>query len=167
MKISRSDILVTSSDIDEIVENGSVVDGRMGGLVMGHSHDEGGIHMIMIDPKGPILYAGVMEGGEFLLNSVASRQFFDTIATINEISHPNTAPNTAKPWIDEGEAPQTEEVDTLEATYQIQAYQCNQLHHVLLIDKWQAIVNREATAKHLHALLQLNLYGQEQIGKIP
>ncbi|NDV96453.1 hypothetical protein D0T84_16250 [Dysgonomonas sp. 521] len=57
--------LFSKEEFFELLKNGQIVDARNGGLVIGRSHNEGNIYMIVENENGYIVNAH-MEGGEFL-----------------------------------------------------------------------------------------------------
>lgn len=64
--------------------NGWIVDGRNGGLVVGRSHAEG--HIVFLSPGeqlGHYEIQGVMEGGEYLMNPLATKKHWRRLNEIN------------------------------------------------------------------------------------
>lgn len=66
------------------IELGYVVDARNGGLILGPSHEEGGIMMYGFDPSlKSFMVKGEMEGYEYIFNPDASNNMPDVMHKIN------------------------------------------------------------------------------------
>lgn len=128
--------IITKEHFDYLSENGMIVDGTDGGLVLGLSHDEGGIYMIMECDEGHRIIAN-MEGGEYLLSCNAYEKHKDRIISIN-------SERPEQYFID---------IDILRKTPIIQV---NSIQYLLLDRKGQFIVNKDATCHYLEELNQLN-----------
>ena len=53
---------------------------RKGGLFVGNSHDDGGMSAIVVDTGQPI----EVEGGEVIINKVASKKYWKELSEINQ-----------------------------------------------------------------------------------
>jgi len=126
--------------IEEGLRLGAILDGRNGGLVLGPSHSEGGIKLLIIEAMGRVVYHGEMEGGEFIF--CASAVHYNRLR-IEELIHiPSTS--LGLNVIPEVFFPEIINCFTL-------ASQC-----VLLISSDQAIIGRSTTVRFLPELVALN-----------
>lgn len=128
--------LISKDHFDYLFENGLIVDGTNGGLVLGLSHDEGGIYMIMECDEGHRIIA-TMEGGEYLLSYNSYAKNKDRLISIN-------SERPKQYFID---------MDVLRKTPIIQV---NSIQYLLLDKKGQFIVNKDATCHYLEELNLLN-----------
>jgi hypothetical protein len=135
-------------EMNLLIINGFVVDGRGGGLVLGPSHEDGGIPMLALAGDGTYRYLGELEGGEYLVNLVAYESQPEQIEAYNNFQ-------------DSGEegmlvVPLSRNLLILN-TYLHDCYgRCAKL---LLIDAGQFIVNKYATARHFTEIERLNSQG--------
>lgn len=128
--------IISKEHFEYLSENGLIVDGTNGGLVLGLSHDEGGIYMIMECDEGHKIIAN-MEGGEYLLSSNSYAKYKDRIISIN-------SERPEEYFID---------IDVLRKT---PILQLNSIQYLLLDRRGQYIVNKDATCHYLEELNQLN-----------
>lgn len=77
------------SQVEDFFDNGLAVDGTNGGLVLGPSHEEGGIYMLKFIGYGYSLI-GEMEGYEYFLNPAASAYFFSSFRHFNDYENDQT-----------------------------------------------------------------------------
>lgn len=79
----NSEFYLTIDEVNALIAEGLIRDGRTGGLVIGNFHIDGGIHILQ--PSGDkFKYTGEMEGYEYLVNEFASKKYIDRLASINE-----------------------------------------------------------------------------------
>lgn len=124
-----------------LVNQGVVVDGRAGGVILGSSYEEGGITVVCQRGYDFFVHA-LVEGGEFLLNRDASCRH---LARINAMNAGLTLHEEVTPVVP---------CDDLNALIFTQA----EPHNKLLWVNWnQASVMRAATQKHLDELLDMNV----------
>lgn len=124
-----------------IERNALVTDVRSGGLVLGASHDEGGIAMlniVSIDGVELLWPFAYMEGGEYILNRISTEKYAETLKDMNSFNQPS----------DHDKA-------NIKAEHDYTVYQINK-GDAILVDDPQMIVNKFATLKYLHQLELLN-----------
>lgn len=116
---------------------GWVVDGRCGGLVIGRSHAEGDIYMIHSLEDGNFAFAGVMEGGEYILTNKAYCSCGERLTEIN--SNPGVR--------------KVESIELREEQKRIINTSSEPTDKFLWVDKnGQFIVNKKSTQIHLDEL---------------
>lgn len=76
-------------DVKSLFADGYAVDGTNGGLVLGPSHEDGGIYMLQFIGYGYHL-VGEMEGYEYFLNPGASAYFFSSFRHFNDYEKDKT-----------------------------------------------------------------------------
>jgi hypothetical protein len=76
-------------EVKSLFENGYAVDGTNGGVVLGPSHEDGGIYMLKFIGYGYHL-VGEMEGYEYFLNPAASAYFFSSFKHFNDYEKDKT-----------------------------------------------------------------------------
>ena len=144
-----ADLLVTH------VMQSRVIDLRPGGLVLGRRHEEGHVHLYETDAfddeKGRFSMQGfrligLMEGGEFIMNAVASRKHEARLMEIN------IEPDDEVPF------PQVRMNDAFRV---YNAFRAEQDRWGLVDERQQFIVNRAATLRHLEELVWLNEDGRD------
>ena len=119
---------------------GFVVDGRLGGLVVGRSHAAGNIYMIQPDGAGGFGLAGHLEGGEYLVSYAA---WLANPGRLEELNNDRTPHNALLNLIPIG-------LRTLNTT-------AEPLDRLLYVScEGQFIVNKWATAKHLEEINRIN-----------
>lgn len=76
--------LLSLEDLRPLVENNCIVDISYGGLLLGNSHDEGGI--LVIRQFNQTLYeiASEFEGWEYILNANATAQYLAELHRLND-----------------------------------------------------------------------------------
>ena len=67
-----------------LANNGQVTDARKGGLVLGKSHEQGGIYILIKNDSGGYSVEGEMEGWEYVLSREATKRNSYRIKEINE-----------------------------------------------------------------------------------
>ena len=65
------------AQMEEYLQTGKAIDATMGGLILGRSHDEGGIYFWVKENDYYIL-EGEVEGYEYILNFGATKMNFET-----------------------------------------------------------------------------------------
>jgi len=121
---------------------GWIVDGRLGGFVVGRRHAEGSIHMVRQERDGFVIDARNLEGGEYIVNHHASEQFMARIKAINLDSGPRS-----ESGIDLPPARASRVFNTRAEPYD----------RLLWVDaRGQFILNRRSTARHFDELERLN-----------
>lgn len=71
-----------ASYVDCLLKEGQAVDATNGGLILGRSHDEGGIYFLIRQHKDYYCLEGEVEGYEFILNSGANKYFSSYIGDV-------------------------------------------------------------------------------------
>jgi hypothetical protein len=75
--------LFTFEDIDKLYKNNAIVDARQGGLLLGPSHNEGGIYFLYEYADGFRLF-GEAEGFEYVINRNSAAIHRDLVGEIND-----------------------------------------------------------------------------------
>ncbi|MDR1718448.1 MAG: hypothetical protein LBS20_21635 [Prevotella sp.] len=73
---------ISFEDFENLSNQDFIVDAREGGLIIGRSHDEGNIYVI-IPVKDGYNYVHPVEGGEYIVNHISSMKHWDRIRFIN------------------------------------------------------------------------------------
>jgi len=85
-KIPKSELIFSIDEIHKLNELKIIFNGQNGGLVLGNSHDEGGIHLLRLDvEKNIVIYSGEMEGFEYLSSPLKSEQHLNDLSHINNL----------------------------------------------------------------------------------
>jgi hypothetical protein len=79
----ENDVFIGRDLLSRFLEKGLVIDGRLGGLVLGNYHDDHGILIVRITNKGRALIANKMEGFECLFSSKATSINLEKLKRIN------------------------------------------------------------------------------------
>lgn len=74
--------LLSQNFIQNLIINGDFIDGRNGGLVLGNSHDEGGIIFLFEFPEGFRVF-GEIEGYEYIINRDSAEKHRAKLGEIN------------------------------------------------------------------------------------
>ncbi|NPD47326.1 MULTISPECIES: hypothetical protein [unclassified Lentimicrobium] len=69
-----------------LLKNDLIVDGASGGIVLGDSHDEGGIFVIHLTEEGECKLTYELEGFEFLMNPFGTEEYLRELLNINKES---------------------------------------------------------------------------------
>lgn len=114
--------------------------GSVGGLVLGRRHSTGGIYGVRETETGELEIAMNMEGGEYLLNTMAFEEYRERLMEINSYK-------ISEPEISESRIKELSNVINVGDNYGL----------IQLIRGYpQFIVNRNATAKYLEELDEMN-----------
>lgn len=68
---------------------GWIVDARAGGLVVGRSHDAGNIYFIKRAEDSKYYICGSVEGGEYIINNLATRNRRERLLELNKYNEPH------------------------------------------------------------------------------
>ena len=83
--------LLTNEYIDKLITEGNIIDGRKGGLLLGDSHDCGGIKFLYKFPEGYRVF-GEVEGFEFIVNRDSAVIFRELMGEFNNIERDKEFP---------------------------------------------------------------------------
>jgi len=84
--IPKTELIFSIEEIHKLNDLKIVFNGEKGGLVLGNSHDDGGIHLLQLDiEKNIIKYAGEMEGFEYLSSPLKSELHSNDLVRINNL----------------------------------------------------------------------------------
>lgn len=128
---------------DLYTRNATITDVRRGGLVLGASHDDGGIPMISvvcINGIETLWCVGEMQGMEFIMNPKATGKYCKTLEEINAFK----------------EDAKIEDVNVVN-NHDYTVYEIEKGGAVLM-DPSQMIINKNASLHYLHQLNILNLH---------
>lgn len=117
-----------------------IIDVRKGGLVLGRSHDQGGIWFITLTDENNVTFAE-LEGYEYIVNATSTIDNMDIIETVNKYNE-----------LEFKEYTPPESITVIDVT---EFEQYNKQVLLVLSDN-QFIVNKHATKKHLIQIEQLN-----------
>ncbi|TMM29655.1 hypothetical protein FDT66_11115 [Polaribacter aestuariivivens] len=135
----------TIEEFDILKKKNLVFDGTKGGLILGNSHLNGGIHLINFTNNQTVKYFGEIEGWEYLTSPYNGFDIdnFEKFKYINEGTR-----NTNRHIKTEFRIPENCKVLDLR----------NIKVPFLLIDndEQQAIINRFATKKHIRKLIEID-----------
>lgn len=134
---------LTKETVALLYNNGMIVNGVRGGLVLGDRHSDltEGIPMLLID-NGRFYVIGKMEGGEYLVNSIATSKKFDRLEEINNFF-------------------QDDDEIASEDIAEVRHINVPSGHFLLVSAAAFRIINRSATKMHLKELDKINEIGQE------
>jgi hypothetical protein len=86
-KIPKLELIFSIDEFHKLTELKIVFNGQNGGLVLGNSHDVGGIHLLQLDlEKNIVKYSGEMEGFEYLSSALKSEQHLNELCEINNLN---------------------------------------------------------------------------------
>lgn len=132
--------LITADEFVPLLLAGWIIDGRNGGLIVGRSHADGNIIMISHnESSGDYKLIGLVEGQEFILNRVATAEYFVRLTEINSDQSPCDF--------------------RIETTTESRLIHTTASPHdrFLLVDyRQQYIINANATRRHFAELERLN-----------
>ncbi len=74
---------ITVPELLKAFSSGWIIDARSGGLVLGRDDPEDDIPMIIAVIQGVLQFSGLMHGGEFIVNNVASDNQRERLLEIN------------------------------------------------------------------------------------
>lgn len=73
---------ITKKEFWKLLKSGLIIDARAGGLVVGPAIEQGGIDCIA-ETAGGFAKIGKIEGGVFIVNSLANKNYTDKLASFN------------------------------------------------------------------------------------
>ena len=79
------------TDIDKLISDNALIDARGGGMLLGPSHDSGGIYFLY-ESKGCFKLFGEVEGFEYVINRKSAIEYRQKIGEINNLErdfHPD------------------------------------------------------------------------------
>lgn len=134
---------LSASEFELLESKVRVFDGYLGGLILGRSHLEGGIHLLQYQSlTKKYTLAGEMEGWEFLSAPLTSQYYFNQFKNLNESVIPKEMREKTQ-----FEFPNNCPVINTEYF---------QPSVLLISSRDHFIVNRFATEKHIETLIALN-----------
>lgn len=75
--------LLTTYEVSQLLKHNCLTDASQGGLIVGPSHEDGGVFMLYLYPEG-FRIIGEAEGYEYLVHADASKKFHDQITLMNQ-----------------------------------------------------------------------------------
>lgn len=141
-------LMYTLDDLKPIAEGNAIVDGTLGGLILGNSHSDGGIKVIC-QYKKEELYEVIaeFEGWEYILNPLATTKEMEYLKKIN-----SEYMNTKEEFI-EYEIPNGIEIIDTKPIFE----NMKETNKLILLNEWsQFIINKHSTKKYLGELNYLN-----------
>jgi hypothetical protein len=132
--------LVTNDEFRVMLSLGWIIDGRAGGFVIGRSHDDGNINMIMELEDGNYSIFCNLEGGEYIINYLAYEAAKERVDEINSFYDEHDLPSSIVL------SDKTRILNTLSLPSD----------KLILISPGQFIVNKKATAKYYYELEDIN-----------
>jgi hypothetical protein len=79
---NQVDYEISKATFYKMRNKGLVIDGTKGGLIVGPSHEEGGV-LVVREYLDKILVVAELEGYEYFINAKASKQYYSEIEKIN------------------------------------------------------------------------------------
>ncbi len=76
--------ILSKEEFSGLLKEGFAIDGRLGGYVVGRSHEEGGIKCFIETDEGFELIAEI-EGGEYIINGGGAAEFEKELASLNAL----------------------------------------------------------------------------------
>ncbi|MBI9042756.1 hypothetical protein [Lutibacter sp.] len=135
---------LSETDFHFINNLGLIFNGMDGGLILGNLHKDGGIHLLSpIFETNTYKYVGEMEGWEYLTKPLKSKEIHMEFAKINELTKPISPDIETDFKIPEN----CNVVDTSN----------REISFLMLNTFPQFILNRFATKKHIHLILDLEI----------
>ena len=129
-------------EFHKLNELGLIFNGIEGGLVLGNSHQKGGIHLLQPKTETTFEYIAEMEGWEYLTHFKTASKYRNELAEINERTKP-----ISKYIKTTFKIPETcKIIDTTE----------KEIAFILISNYNQFIVNRFATKKHIQEIMELD-----------
>jgi ribonucleotide reductase beta subunit family protein with ferritin-like domain len=141
-------IMLTLDDLKPIAEGNGIVDGTLGGLILGNAHSIGGIKVIRQYQKEE-LYEVIaeFEGWEYILNPLA------TAKEIKYLTKLNSEFVDTKKEFTEYEIPNGIEIIDTRPIFE----NVKETNKLILLNEWsQFIINKHSTKKYLTELDNLN-----------
>jgi hypothetical protein len=128
-------------ELHKLIDLGLVHNGTEGGLVLGNSHQKGGIHLLQPKNEKTFAYIGEMEGWEYLTHFKTASKYRDELSEINERTKP-----TSKYIKTTFKIPEIcKVIDTTE----------KEIAFIIVSNYNQFIINRFATKKHIDEIIEL------------
>lgn len=146
--MSETEWLLLPEEFHFMFLNGWIVDARAGGLIVGRRHEEG--HILMFRPTenlGEYIFAGLVEGGEFIAGVQATAAHHEELEAINN----DSAECSAAPELD---------IDSRIINTRAEP------HDKFLIIDAQYIINRNATSRYHRELQRINNLHPNHYGRI-
>jgi hypothetical protein len=84
MKQPLAQKILTKEEFLGLLQEGFAIDARLGGYVVGQSHEEGGIKCFIETEQGFELIAEI-EGGEYIINGGGTSEFESQLASLNAL----------------------------------------------------------------------------------
>lgn len=140
---SESNIRLNSVELYELLMEGSLIDARAGGLIIGRDDAAEDIPMLSLVSFGIFQICGLMQGGEYMLNVSASTKYMERIKEINSYN-------------DKKNYKALSSLKIMNSTSVINT-NVNPGKILLLVDNGQFIVNRAATVKYYEELEEMNI----------
>ena len=81
---SNGPVIINHDTLISLCSSGKIIDAREGGLVLGRSHAEGDICILKSNEDGKFFIDGCLEGGEYLVNTLAAEKNKQRIEEINK-----------------------------------------------------------------------------------
>ena len=140
--------MFTLADLKPIGEGNGIVDGTLGGLILGNTHSDGGIKVIR-QYRSEKLYEVIakFEGWEYILNPLATTKEMEYLTKLN-----SEFVNTKEEFI-EYEIPNGIEIIDTKPIFD----NIKETNKLILLSEWsQFIINKHSTKKYLTELNNLN-----------
>lgn len=137
--MTQSDIWFSQNTFIELFKNGMIVDGRAGGFIVGRPND--GIFVIQETDDNRYFIAARFQGGEYLVNHMATSLHFEKINEINSMQIGN------------------EKIELIKISSRTRIINASASPHdkFILIDKYsQFIVNGKSTMLHFYEIEEIN-----------
>lgn len=134
--------LFTFEEIDKFNNDGALIDARQGGLIIGPSHDQGGVYFLFEYVDGFRLF-GEVEGYEYIINKHSAEKYRQLLGILN------------KQKGDFYEYPINESIMVIDAQTPNQNFY-NSKFIILDVRGGFAIINKYATKTHLEELDFIN-----------
>ncbi|GAB3180410.1 hypothetical protein [Telluribacter humicola] len=146
-------MLIDKEDSEYLRSEGLIVDGYFGGLIIGNSHEIGGIPILSHAEGESYELVAEMEGFEFLMNVVASSKYHERITEINnELAEIKANISIEMLWNNLGEQyPELKIVNTL-----IEDKTTIFKSKFVLIHGQQFIVNKYSSLMYYEELYKMN-----------
>lgn len=130
-----------------VVSHNLIVDGKRGGIVLGNSHEDGGVKVIGFTNKKRIFISAEIEGFEFFVNCKSSKVHKARLEEINNDIDTNFDIASAYVGIENIPIIDVRPIDINGVPVsRLIAMECNQ----------HFVVNKFSTAKYLKELIELN-----------
>ncbi|WP_318344076.1 hypothetical protein [Flagellimonas baculiformis] len=85
--IPITELIFSTEEIYKLNDLKVIFSGEKGGLVLGNSHNDGGIHLLQLDiDKNIMKYVGEMEGFEYLSSPLKSEKHLNELSELNNLT---------------------------------------------------------------------------------